>query len=61
MIAAVIAIVLIGAVAAGPIMSNVETPNYVVVKAQGNIEIRRYDPMIIAEVQIEYLAPTGNF
>lgn len=53
MIAAVIAIVLIGAVAAGPIMSNVETPNYVVVKAQGNIEIRRYDPMIIAEVQID--------
>ena len=52
-IAAIIGIVLIGAVAMGPIMSNVETPNYKIVKSQGNIEIRQYDPMIIAEVQMK--------
>ncbi len=52
MIAAIIGIILIGAVAVGPVMSDVETPNYEVVTAESNIEVRRYDPMIIAEVQI---------
>lgn len=52
MIAAIIGIIVISAVAVGPIMSDVETPDYEVVKSQGNIEIRRYDPMIIAEVQV---------
>jgi hypothetical protein len=51
--AIIVGIVVIGAVLVGPIMSNVETPNYQVVKSQGAIEIRHYDPMIIAEVQIE--------
>ena len=52
MIGTIIGIILIGAVTVGPIMSNVETPNYDVVKTEGNIEIRQYAPMIIAEVQI---------
>lgn len=52
MIAAIIGIVLIGAVAVGPIMSDVETPNYEVIKSEGDIEIRQYAPMIIAEVQM---------
>ena len=52
MIPAIIGIVLIGAVAVGPIMSNVKTPNYQVIKSEGNIQIRQYDPMIIAEVQM---------
>jgi len=53
MIAAIIGIILIGAVAVGPIMSHVETPNYNVVTAESNIEVRQYDPMIIAEVQMD--------
>ena len=52
-ITVIIGIVLIGAVAAGPIMSNVATPTYEVTTSEGNIEIRRYKPMIIAEVQID--------
>ena len=51
-IVAIIGIVLVGIVAVGPIMSDVETPVYEVVKSQGDIEIRQYDPMIIAEVQM---------
>ena len=52
MIAAIIGVILIGAVAVGPIMSDVETPDYEVTKVEGDIEIRQYDPMIIAEVQM---------
>jgi len=52
MIAAIIGIVLISVVAVGPIMSDVETPNYEVVTAENNIEVRQYKPMIIAEVQM---------
>lgn len=52
MIVAIIGIVLIGAIAAGPIMSDVETPNYEIVKSQDAIEIRQYEPMIIAKVQM---------
>ena len=51
-IAAIIGIILIGAVVVGAVMSDVETPNYEVVTAESNIEVRLYDPMIIAEVQI---------
>ncbi len=53
MIAAVIAIILVGGMLAGPIMSNVEQPSYEVIAAQGPIEIRRYDPLIIAEVKVK--------
>ena len=53
MLGTIIGIILIGAVAAGPIMSNVEAPNYDVVTVENNIEIRQYAPMIVAEVQID--------
>jgi len=53
MIAIIIGIVLIGAVAMGPIMSNVETPNYYLVKSDSNIDIRKYDSIIIAEVRVD--------
>jgi hypothetical protein len=52
MITAIIGIVLIGLVAVGPIMSNVETPSYEVITVENNIEVRQYIPMIIAEVQV---------
>lgn len=36
----------------GPIMSNVEQARYQVVKSDGNIEIRDYAPMILAECEV---------
>lgn len=53
MIAAIIGIALTGIVTVGLIMSNVETPEYKVVKSQNAIEIRQYGPMLIAEVQMD--------
>ena len=53
MIAAIIGIVLIGIFAAGPIMSDVETPDYKIIRAEAEIEIRKYEPLIIAEVQMK--------
>lgn len=34
-------------------MSNTETPNYQLIQSDDNIEIRRYEPMIVAEVEIK--------
>ncbi|MGM0440399.1 MAG: SOUL family heme-binding protein [Chlamydiota bacterium] len=34
-------------------MSDVERPKYVVISSSGNIEVRQYSPMIIAEVAVE--------
>jgi hypothetical protein len=48
---AVIAL-LSAATLAGPIMSNVEQARYTVVKAEGNIQIRDYAPMIVAETEV---------
>ncbi|MGB0636806.1 MAG: SOUL family heme-binding protein [Gammaproteobacteria bacterium] len=48
----IVGIILIGALAAGPIMSNVETPSYKVIQSKGKIEIREFSPMIIAEVEV---------
>jgi len=50
-IGAALAVVLVGSMA-GPVMSDVEQPAYTVVSSQDDIEIRRYAPMIIAEVQV---------
>ena len=36
----------------GPIMSKVETPKYKVLSSEKNIEIRLYDPMIVAQTQV---------
>lgn len=41
-----------GALLSGPIVSNVEQAKYKVVEQHGNIEIRDYNPMIIAEVDV---------
>ena len=53
MITSIIALILLFGVLAGPVMSNVEKPDYEVVHSEQNIEIRQYDPMIIAEVKVE--------
>jgi hypothetical protein len=36
----------------GPIVSNVEQPKYQVVASEGNIEIRDYAAMIVAETEV---------
>ena len=48
----IVATILVGALATGPIMSNVETPSYKVIQSKGKIEIREFDPMVIAEVRV---------
>ena len=44
---------LLGYAALGPAMSNVEKPKYQVISEQGNIQIREYNPSIVAEVQVQ--------
>jgi effector-binding domain-containing protein len=44
---------LLGYAAVGPAMSNVEQPKYRVISEQGNIQIREYSPVIVAEVQVQ--------
>jgi len=53
MITSLIALILIVGVLAGPVMSNVEKPDYKVIQSEQNIEIRQYEPMIIAEVEVD--------
>ena len=53
MISSIIALILIVGVLAGPVMSNVEKPDYKVIQSEQNIEIRQYEPMIIAEVEVD--------
>ncbi len=50
--ASIIAILVFGVIAAGPIMSRVEQPEYVVNASEGSIEIRAYGPMIVAEAEV---------
>ena len=45
-------IVILAALLTGPIMSNVEQAKYDVIKTHGVIELRDYDPMIVAEVSV---------
>ena len=52
-LAGIIGIFLVGCVVIGPIMSDVEQPEYQVVATDGNIEIRQYDPMVIANVEMQ--------
>jgi len=49
---AVVAVALLGAALWGPIVSNVEQPNYKVAERSGAIEIRDYAPMIVAEAEV---------
>ena len=53
MITSIIALILIVGVLAGPVMSDVEKPDYKVFQSEQNIEIRQYEPMIIAEVEVD--------
>ena len=54
MITSIIALILIvGGLLAGPVMSNVEKPDYKVIQTERNIEIRQYEPMIIAAVEVD--------
>jgi DNA gyrase inhibitor GyrI len=46
------AILVAGAVAWGPIMSDVEQATYRVVESHGAIEIREYAPMIVAQTEV---------
>ncbi len=52
MVTSIIALILLAGVLAGPVISNVERPDYEVIQSKQNIEIRQYDPMIIAEVEV---------
>ena len=49
---AVLGVVLLGAALWGPIVSNVEQPKYQIAESSGNIEIRNYPPMIVAEAEV---------
>jgi DNA gyrase inhibitor GyrI len=46
-------IVILAALLTGPIMSNVEQAKYDVIETHGAIELRDYDPMIVAEVSMQ--------
>lgn len=46
-------IIVIGGVLWGPMASNVENPQYKILSAEGDIEVREYKPMIIAEVLVQ--------
>jgi hypothetical protein len=47
-----LSILILGAGLSGTVMSQVEQPPYTVVKSWGDIEIRDYPPMIVAEVLV---------
>jgi hypothetical protein len=50
--AGVLCLIILAASSAGPIMSQVEQPEYTVVSSAGPVEIRSYGPMIAAQVEI---------
>jgi effector-binding domain-containing protein len=52
-IVGIVAVVFLGAALWGPIVSNVEHPKYKVSERSGNIEIRDYAPMIVAEAEVK--------
>ena len=53
MITSIITLIIAVGILAGPVMSDVEKPDYKVLQSEHNIEIRLYEPMIIAEVDVE--------
>ena len=52
-IVGIAAVLLAGAALWGPVVSNVEHPKYKVSERSGNIEIRDYAPMIVAEAEVK--------
>ena len=52
-IVGILGIIIIGAVLVGPVMSNVENPSYEVIQSDKKIEIRKYQPMIVAQIELE--------
>jgi effector-binding domain-containing protein len=52
-IVGIVAVLLLGAALWGPIVSNVEHPKYKVSDRSGDIEIRDYAPMIVAEAEVK--------
>jgi len=46
-------LVLVALISCGPIMSRVEHPKYQVHSSEDKIEIRKYNPMIVAEVTVQ--------
>lgn len=52
-ILAIITVIIIFASSIGTIMSKVEKPKYITLEKSGNIEIREYEPTIIAEVSVK--------
>lgn len=49
----IVAVLLLSAALWGPIVSNVEHPEYKVAERSGEIEIRDYAPMIVAEAEVK--------
>ncbi len=49
----IMSVFIFGGIAAGPIMSRVEQPEYKVTASEGSIEIRTYGPMISAEAEVQ--------
>ncbi len=47
-----VALVVVAAAAAGPIMSRVEQPEYKIISSEGAIELREYGEMIVAEAEV---------
>ena len=52
MTSSIVALIVLGGMLAGPIVSAVEKPDYEVIASEENIEIRQYAPMIIARVEV---------
>ena len=46
-------VIVVGLILWGPIVSNVEQPGYQVLLSVGKIEVRKYNPMIVAEVFVK--------
>src|SRR5271165_3898365 len=53
LLAGVVGLMIIAAGAAGPIMSQVEQPEYQIVTAEDSLEIRSYGAMIAAEAEVQ--------
>ncbi len=49
----IVSVILVGLISWGPIVSSVEQPKYQVLSTDGQIEIREYSPIIVAEVIVQ--------